>query len=133
MIEAIVLASSDLLLPSTIAYDLNMAHFVIDAVAKRHTRRPLVQLFLSVSDDSAPVSDLAPGSIHVEPVEGSGPMAVTAIYPEAYLPGKYVAILESEKQGEFGPEGRCLFRVQVDHPLGGGAHTLVYLAPLNEE
>lgn len=109
-----------------------MAGLVIDAVAQRHTRRPQIRLFLSVSDDSAPVSDLSPSSICVEPVGESGPMTVTAIYPEAYLPGKYVAIIESENRPGPAQEERCLLRVKVDHP-GGGAQAVVYLAPLSDD
>lgn len=110
-----------------------MPHLVVDAVAKRDNRHPLVRLFLSISDDSTPVNDVTPQDIHIEPVEPAAPLQVAAIYPEAYLPGRYVAVIESSHHDVADPGGRRLFRVKVDRPGAQEAQTLVYLAPQDED
>jgi len=110
-----------------------MPNLVVDAVAKRDARRPFVRLFLSVSEDSTPVRNLLPQEFKVEYVGLAQPLRVADLYQEAYMPGRYVVVLQPPDPGGTSPEGPLGFRVQVTRPGGSVAYTLAYLAPRRED
>jgi hypothetical protein len=120
-----------------------MPGLVVDAIAKRDVQLPYVRIFLSVSDGARGVSDLTSEDVKIESGGEGSPYALTAIYPEAFLAGKYIAVVQPmasfrPKNAPSGHDGEVIFTINVHHPAPPNAgtdhgQTVVYLPARSEE
>ncbi len=120
-----------------------MPGLVVDAIAKRDVQLPYVRIFLSVSDGERGISDLTTDEFQIEPSEDGPQFALTALYPEAFFAGKYIAVVQptptnQPKNADTVHDGEIIFKINVHHPAlrNSGVEngqTVVYLPSRSDE